>query len=56
MREKAIASRGTPFPFVDDYLYALRNTSSDQATLDRKYDIRAALDMFANLAPAAPSD
>jgi hypothetical protein len=56
MRAKAIASRGAPFPFVDDYLYGLRNTSSDQATLDRKYDIRAALDMFANLAPAAPSD
>jgi hypothetical protein len=56
MRAKALASRGAPFPFVDDYLYGLRNTSSDQATLDRKYDIRAALDMFANLAPAAPSD
>ena len=45
MRAKAIASRGAPFPFVDDYLYALRNTSSDQATLDRMYDILAAPDI-----------
>jgi hypothetical protein len=56
MQAKALASRGVPFPFVDDYLYELRKTSSDRATLDRKYDIRAALDMFANLGPAAPSD
>jgi hypothetical protein len=54
MREKALASRGVPFPFVDEYLYKLRNTSSDQATLDRMYDILAAPSSFANLAPAAP--
>ena len=56
MRAKALASRGVPFPFVDEYLYKLRNTSSDQATLDRMYDILAAPSTFANLAPAAPSD
>ena len=54
MREKALASRGVPFPFVDEYLYKLRNTSSNQATLDRMYDILAAPSTFANLAPAAP--
>ena len=54
MREKALASRGVPFPFVDEYLYKLRKTSSDQATLDRMYDILAAPSTFANLAPAAP--
>ena len=54
MREKALASRGVPFPFVDDYLYGLRKTSSNQATLDRMYDILAAPSTFANLAPAAP--
>jgi hypothetical protein len=54
MRAKTLARRGAPFPFVDDYLYSLRNTSSDQATLDRKYDITAspAPDSFANLTPA----
>ena len=49
MRDKAIASRGAPFPFVDDYLYKLRKSSSDQATLDRMYDILASPDMIANL-------
>ena len=54
MRDKAIASRGAPYPFVDEYLYELRNTSSDQATLDRKYDILAAPDKLANLTPGPP--
>ena len=49
MRDKAIASRGAPSPFVDDFLYELRKSSSDQATLDRMYDILAAPDMIANL-------
>jgi hypothetical protein len=49
MRDKAIASRGAPFPFVDDYLYELRKTSSNHVTLDRKYDILAAPDTIANL-------
>ncbi|HEY8246047.1 MAG TPA: hypothetical protein VIG38_02020 [Hyphomicrobium sp.] len=49
MRDKAIASRGAPSPFVDDFLYKLRESSSDQATLDRMYDILAAPDMIANL-------
>lgn len=53
MRDKAIASRGAPFPFVDEYLYRLRETSSDQATLDRMYDILASPDRLANLTPAA---
>jgi hypothetical protein len=39
---RGTAPLGMPRPFVDDYLVSLRNKSSDQATLDRKYDIRAA--------------
>ncbi len=54
MRAKALETRGVPFPFVDEYLYKLRNSSSDQATLDRMYDILAAPSTFANLTPAAP--
>lgn len=42
---------GMPRPFVDEYLYSLRNKSSDQATLDRTYGILPAPAEFANLAP-----
>jgi hypothetical protein len=56
MRTKAIATRGAPFPFVDEFLVSLRKTSSDQAALDRVFGILAAPDTLANLAPAAPSD
>jgi hypothetical protein len=54
MRAKAMASRGAPFPFVDDYLYKLRNSSSDHAALDRMFNILAAPDTLANLAPGVP--
>ena len=54
MRAKAMASRGTPFPFVDDYLYKLRNSSSDHAALDRVLGILAAPDTLANLVPETP--
>ena len=56
MGAKALASSGAPFPFVDEYLYKLRNTSSDQATLDRRYDILAAPSSFANLAPVEAAE
>ena len=52
-RQSGRQPRGAPFPFVDDYLYELRKTSSDQATLDRMYDILASPDTLANLTPAA---
>jgi hypothetical protein len=54
MSAKATASRGAPFPFVDEFLVSLSKTSSDQATLDRVYGILAAPDTLANLAPEAP--
>ena len=54
MRAKAMACRGAPFPFVDEFLVSLRKTSSDQATLDRVYGILAAPDTLANLAPERP--
>jgi len=38
-----------PLPFEDSYLKALRNTSSDQATLDRMYDIQPEPSSFAGL-------
>jgi hypothetical protein len=53
MGEQADARRkgplGIAYPFVDDYLYSLRNKSSDQATLDRTYDIEQAPAAFATL-------
>jgi hypothetical protein len=57
MRTKADA-RGLgpmrmPLPFEDEFLMSLRKKSSDQATLDRTYDIQAAPSEFANLAPHA---
>jgi hypothetical protein len=42
-----------PRPFEDEYLASLRKKSSDQATLDRHYDIRPAPSEFANLGPPA---
>jgi hypothetical protein len=42
MAAKAEARGGTPDLFVDTYLRSIRDTSSDQATLDRKYNIRPA--------------
>ena len=54
MRAKAMASRGAPFPFVDEFLVSLSKTSSDQATLDRVFGILAAPDTLANLAPDRP--
>ena len=54
MRAKAMASRGAPFPFVDEFLVSLSKTSSDQATLDRVFGILAAPDTLANLAPERP--
>ncbi|MFA5899956.1 MAG: hypothetical protein WC829_12690 [Hyphomicrobium sp.] len=41
---------GMSYPFVDDYLVSLRNKSSDQATLDRRYDIQPAPSSMATLA------
>lgn len=56
MRAKADARGrgrlGMPRPFVDEYLYSLRKTSSDHATLDRMYDIAPAPASVANLTPA----
>ncbi len=43
---------GMPYPFVDDYLVSLRNKSSDQATLDRTYDITSVPASLANMAEA----
>lgn len=54
MRAKSEANVKAPDVFVDDYLFALRKTSSDQATLDRMYDIAASPDSVANLAPEPP--
>jgi hypothetical protein len=42
MGEKAAARGGTPDLFVDEYLRSIRDKSSDQATLDRMYDIKTA--------------
>jgi hypothetical protein len=42
-----------PRPFEDEFLVSLSRKSSDQATLDRHYDIRPAPSEFANLAPPA---
>jgi len=51
MQAKAEASRGAPDPFVDDYLYSLRKTSSDHATLNSLYDIFSAPAAFADVMP-----
>lgn len=48
MAVKAVARGGTPDLFVDEYLYAIRTTSSDQATLDRTYEIVPAPSAFAD--------
>jgi len=40
---------GMPQPFVDDFLFSLRNKSSDQATLNRLYDIQPAPASLATL-------
>lgn len=40
---------GMPYPFVDEFLYSLRRKSSDQATLDRMYDIEPAPSALATL-------
>ncbi len=45
---------GMPNPFIDDYLVSLRKKSSDQATLDRMYDIAQVPASLANLAAAPP--
>jgi hypothetical protein len=42
MAAKAQARGGAPDLFVDDYLYSLRDKSSDAATLDRTYGIMRA--------------
>jgi len=42
MAAKAAARGGKPDLFVDEYLYSIRTQSSDQATLDRMYDIQTA--------------
>jgi hypothetical protein len=42
MAEKAAAKGGTPDLFVDEYLRSIRDSSSDQATLDRTYGIMTA--------------
>jgi hypothetical protein len=56
MRTRAQARLGAPYVFVDDYLYTLRNKSSDQAALDRMYGILAAPDMLANLTAEAQGE
>jgi hypothetical protein len=48
MGAKAVARGGMPDLFVDDYLVLLRKESSDQATLDRNYDIQPAPSAFAD--------
>lgn len=57
MRAKADARgtgpEGMPLPFEDSYLKSLRHTSSDQATLDRMYDILPEPSSFAGLAESA---
>jgi len=42
MAAKAAARGGKPDLFVDEYLFSIRTQSSDQATLDRMYDIQTA--------------
>jgi hypothetical protein len=54
MAAKSEAVGGAPDVFVDDYLYSLRKTSSNQATLDRMYDISASPDSLADVTPAPP--
>ena len=49
---KATAAGRAPDVFTDDYLYALRETSSDQATLDRTYGIVPAPAAVANVGRA----
>jgi hypothetical protein len=48
MATRALARGGTPDLFVDEYLYAIRTTPSDQATLDRNYEIQSAPSAFAD--------
>ena len=47
-----VALKVLPDVFTDDYLYALRNTSSDQATLDQTYGIVPAPAALATLRSA----
>ncbi len=55
MRAKAEARGaghfGLQYPFVDDFLYSLAEHSSDQATLDRTYDIQPSPAAFADVMP-----
>ncbi len=47
------APGGLPYLFVDDYLYSLREESSDAETLDKTYGILRADDALAHLGTAA---
>lgn len=51
MGAKAAARGGMAHLFVDDYLFSLRKTSSDRATLDSLYDIFPAPAAFADVIP-----
>jgi hypothetical protein len=48
MATRALARGGTADLFTDEYLYAIRTSPSDQATLDRNYDIQSAPSAFAD--------
>ena len=55
MARKAEPQGGTPDLFVDEYLRSIRDKSSDQATLDRMYDIKTApTAAFADVGIAPP--
>ncbi len=55
MAAKAKSRGGTPDLFVDEYLQSIRDRSSNQATLDRMYDIRTApAAAFADVGIAPP--
>lgn len=50
--ERGSGPFGVSYPFVDDYLVSLRKKSSNQATLDRMYDIMPVPISHASLAEA----
>ena len=50
---RGAAPGGLPYLFVDDYLYSIREKSSDAATLDKTYGIMRADDSTAAVGTAA---
>jgi hypothetical protein len=48
MAAKTAVKGATPDLFVDEYLYQIRESPSDHATLDKRYDIRPAPSAFAD--------